>query len=70
MANALQFIESNIEDLEKEEVQKEIVKNFISSVTAERATHPKIASLETRYSENGGTDSLTFDEMRFVEEIL
>ena len=28
MANALQFIESNIEDLDKEDVQKEIAKRF------------------------------------------
>ena len=28
MANALQFIESNIEDMEKEEVQVEIAKRF------------------------------------------
>ena len=29
MANALQFIESNIEDLEKEDVQKEIVSKYL-----------------------------------------
>jgi ABC-type multidrug transport system fused ATPase/permease subunit len=29
MANALQFIESNIEDLEKDDVQKEIARRFV-----------------------------------------
>lgn len=32
MANALQFIESNIEDLQKDEVQIEIQKNFEKQV--------------------------------------
>jgi len=31
MANALQFIESNIEDLDKEEVQIQIEKKFIET---------------------------------------
>ena len=36
MANALQFIESNIEDLEKDDVQKEIVRRFIEKCHQEK----------------------------------
>ena len=35
MANALQFIESNIEDLDKEDVQKEIVKRLTDKINLE-----------------------------------
>ena len=42
MANALQFIESNIEDLEKDEVQKEIAKKFVEIVHIEMTQYPAI----------------------------
>jgi hypothetical protein len=36
MANALQFIESNIEDLDKEDVQKEIARRFAHQCNQEK----------------------------------
>ena len=36
MANALQFIESNIEDLDKEDVQKEIASKFVKKCNEEK----------------------------------
>lgn len=35
MANALQFIESNIEDLDKEDVQIEIARRFVEKCNSE-----------------------------------
>jgi len=40
MANALQFIESNIEDLDKEEVQQEIAKKLTEKLNSEKASYP------------------------------
>ncbi len=40
MANALQFIESNIEDLEKEEVQKEIAKRLAEKLNSDKTEYP------------------------------
>lgn len=39
MANALQFIESNIEDFDKEDVKKEITKRFIAKIESEKITY-------------------------------
>lgn len=39
MANALQFIESNIEDYDKEDVKKEITKRFIAKIESEKITY-------------------------------
>lgn len=52
MANALQFIESNIEDLDKEDVQKEIAKKFFEAISADPAKYPHIAGLKSLYSES------------------
>ena len=68
MANALQFIESNIEDLEKDEVQKEIVKKFLTKIEAEKATYPQIGMLAKYYNEGSSdtANSLNIEELRLV----
>ncbi len=66
MANALQFIESNIEDLDKEEVQIEISKRFVEKCEAEKAQYTAFA----RLSGDKEKSRLSFDEMRLIEEIL
>ena len=53
-------------------MQQEIVKQFMAQVKAHKQTHPNIASLHKFYSEDGSKtpDSLSFDEMRLIEELL
>jgi hypothetical protein len=68
MANALQFIESNIEDMEKEEVQVEISKRFKDITEGLKDTYPNLASFASLYSKENA--KLTFDEMRLIEELL
>ena len=71
MANALQFIESNIEDLDKEEVQKEVAKKFIEKIIETRAKYPLIGELINLYNEDKKDDKhFSFDQMRLVEEVL
>ena len=71
MANALQFIESNIEDLEKDEVQQQIVSKFLEKVKAERTQYQAIGTLAQLYDANlQGGSNLSYDEMRLIEEIL
>jgi hypothetical protein len=64
MANALQFIESNIEDLDKEEVQIQIEKKFIETAQKIGEKYNNIGLI------NKQSSSLTFDQMRLIEEIL
>jgi hypothetical protein len=45
MANALQFIESNIEDLDNENVQNEINKKFAQKVFDYSAKYPNMRKL-------------------------
>lgn len=68
MANALQFIESNIEDLDKEEVKLEIAKRFQDITQSLNNTYPNVAAFSSLYSKNDS--KLTFDEMRLIEELL
>ena len=68
MANALQFIESNIEDLDKEEVKLEIAKRFQDITQGLKNTYPNVAAFSSLYSKNDS--KLTFDEMRLIEELL
>ena len=71
MANALQFIESNIEDLEKEDVQKEIARKFMEKVKTEELRFKAIGELANLYNEDKHDDKhLNFDEMRLIEELL
>jgi hypothetical protein len=53
MANALQFIESNIEDLDKAEVQAEIVKKFEEFLNGDevKLKYPNLALLLTMYQD-------------------
>jgi hypothetical protein len=53
MANALQFIESNIEDLEKDEVKQEVEKKFRELVNLDknRMQFTNILKLESLYGE-------------------
>ena len=71
MANALQFIESNIEDLDREDIQKVIAKRFIEKINEEKEKYPKIGELSDLYSEeNADSKHFNFEEMRLVEEVL
>jgi hypothetical protein len=72
MANALQFIESNIEDLEKEEVQKEIARRLTEKINSEKQHYPQFARILGLYDESGASTNsgLTFDQMRLIEEAL
>ena len=54
MANALQFIESNIEDLDKEDVQKEIVKRLTDKINAEKDKYSALSRIKSLYDEKGG----------------
>jgi hypothetical protein len=58
MANALQFIESNIEDLDKEDVQKEIAFRFVKKCNDEKAQYTKIGDLAQLYDENKHPDDM------------
>jgi hypothetical protein len=71
MANALQFIESNIEDLDKEDVQVEIGRRFIEKCNSEKAQYTEIGHMAKLYDANK-TDGqhLRFEEMRIIEEVL
>jgi hypothetical protein len=71
MANALQFIESNIEDLDKEDVQVEIGRRFIEKCYSEKAQYTEIGHMAKLYDANK-TDGqhLSFEEMRIIEEVL
>lgn len=71
MANALQFIESNIEDLDKEDVQVEIAKRFVQKCNSEKEQYTQIATLAKLYDvSKTDTQNLTFDQMRIIEELL
>ena len=72
MANALQFIESNIEDLDKEDVQKEIVKRLTEKINGEKDKYSALSRIQSLYDEKGGSSGtgLTFDQMRLIEESL
>lgn len=63
MANALQFIESNIEDLDKEEVQIEIAKRLTEKINSEKQQYPQFSRFLDMYNSNAGSgkSSLTFD---------
>lgn len=71
MANALQFIESNIEDLDKEDVQVEIGRRFIEKCNSEKEQYTEIGHMSKLYDANK-TDGqhLSFEEMRIIEEVL
>ena len=72
MANALQFIESNIEDLDKEDVQKEIVKRLTEKINAEKDKYSSFSRILSLYDEKGGSQGtgLTFDQMHLIEDLL
>ena len=53
MANALQFIESNIEDLDKEDVKAEIEKKFEAFVEGISEKLGELRVLWRMYSEEG-----------------
>jgi ABC-type multidrug transport system fused ATPase/permease subunit len=54
MANALQFIESNIEDLDKEDVQKEIVKRLTEKINSEKDKYLALSRIQSLYDEKCG----------------
>jgi ATP-binding cassette, subfamily B (MDR/TAP), member 1 len=72
LANALQFIESNIEDLEKDDVQKEVVNKFISAINNASIVNKNIIQLGKLYSENSTSSdqNFTIDQVKLVEEVL
>lgn len=66
MANALQFIESNIEDLDKEDVKKEIENKFTSKLENLLLTYQNFSKiLEEHYNGN-----LRFEEINIIHEII
>ena len=71
MANALQFIESNIEDLEKDDVQKEIARRFVEKCNLEKIQYTQIGQLAKLYSETAHDEKhISYEQMRLTEEIL
>ena len=66
MANALQFIESNIEDLEKDEVKAEIEKKFRQQVKERSLTYKNVMRLEIDFD----SSLLTFEQISLIQEIL
>lgn len=71
MANALQFIESNIEDLDKEDVQIEIAKRFVEKCRSEKHQYTEIGNLAKLYdASHTDAQHLSFDQMRLIEELL
>ena len=71
MANALQFIESNIEDLDKEEVQVEIAKRFVEVCNKNKEQYSSFGRLSKLYNEEKHDQStLSFDQMRLIEEVM
>ena len=71
MANALQFIESNIEDLEKDDVQKEIARRFVEKCNLEKIQYTQIGQLAKLYSETAHDENhISYEQMRLTEEIL
>ena len=71
MANALQFIESNIEDLDKEDVQIEIARRFVEKCNSEKDQYTEIGQMKKLYDANKNDGQyLTFEEMRIIEEVL
>jgi hypothetical protein len=71
MANALQFIESNIEDLDKEDVQIEIARRFVEKCNSEKDQYTDIGQMKKIYDANKNDGQhLSFEEMRIIEEVL
>lgn len=70
MANALQFIESNIEDLDKEDVKKEITQRFIAKIESEKITYSKLSVLIDIFEANTEKNVTHFDQIRLIDEIL
>lgn len=68
MANALQFIESNIEDLEADDINNRIEKKFIDITQKEMHKYPNIGNLSKIYKEN--TWQTNYEEMRLIEELI
>jgi hypothetical protein len=69
MANALQFIESNIEDLDKAEVQAEIVKKFEEFLNGDevKLKYPNLALLLTIYQD---AKEFSIQELQLISELL
>ena len=61
MANALQFIESNFEDLDKEDVQKEIAKKFAERILSDKDSYPNFVKLASIYGGDTSSSSEEFD---------
>ena len=71
MANALQFIESNIEDLDKEDVQIEIARRFVEKCNSEKDQYTDIGQMKKLYDANKNDGQhLSFEEMRIIDEVL
>jgi predicted transcriptional regulator len=66
MANALQFIESNIEDLDNENVQAEINAKFKAKVDELVAKHPNLRQLTVLGDSNG----ISIKEKEIIYDIL
>lgn len=66
MANALQFIESNIEDLDKEEVSQEIERLFRAKIKEIQSNYPSVSTLIVEFEKG----NLSTEEIRLIEEIL
>lgn len=49
MSNALTFIETNIEDLSKEEVIDKIIEEFKEEIKLHSLDYPNLSQLETRF---------------------
>ena len=66
MANAIQFIESNIEDLEEKEAQKHIENNYRKRITGLSQESPSFNKLWNEYE----LKNLTLDEIKMIDNIL
>lgn len=66
LANALQFIESNIEDLDKEEVKQKINQDFLANIEYLSKDYPNLEKLKTKFDKN----EFRTEEVVLIKEIL
>lgn len=66
LANALQFIESNIEDLDKEEVKQKINQDFLANLEYLSKDYPNLEKLKTKFDKN----EFRTEEVVLIKEIL
>ena len=66
MANALQFIESNIEDLDKEETRKKIELDFKTKLEELKLSYTNFDQIENYHSKG----DMKFNEISIIGELL